>query len=455
VGEDALGRRDSAEGKVGHWAGARRGTCVADVRRVSAMNPLAVTVVSEDGGRVPRIGGCGPSLAAVVAACHSKTIDVGLVELAVAGLTREALAPILTYCAERRCVADDASCPGCRLRTERQGLASLDDFLAQYAEVGFARSSLRLAGPGAGRLEADSLQALAKSWAGEDYWFWARRLLRSLRHNARRAGRSGAPPAGMGATPTLILVRPQLADNIGMVARAMANFGLEHLRLAAPRDGWPNEKARGAAAGANYIVDAARAYASLEAALEDLQWVCATTARQRDLVKPIMTPVDAVAELRARIAAGQSCGIVFGPERNGLETEEVAYADAVVMVPVNPNFASLNLAQAALLMGYEWMKEGRRGTLGRVTRYEREVAPGLRTRGSPPASKQELFGFFEHIEGELEGAGFFSTPEKRPSMVHNMRTMFMRMGATQQEIRTLRGIVKALVGRRRSRRILP
>jgi tRNA/rRNA methyltransferase len=259
----------------------------------------------------------------------------------------------------------------------------------------------------------------------------------------------------MGATPTLILVRPQLADNIGMVARAMANFGLEHLRLASPRDGWPNEKARGAAAGANYIVDAARAYGSLEAALADLQWVCATTARQRDLVKPIMTPVDAIAELRARIAAGESCGIVFGPERNGLETEEVAYADAVVMFPVNPNFASLNLAQAALLMGYEWMKGGERGTLGRVTRYEREIAPGLRTRGSPPASKQELIGLFEHIESELEDAGFFSTPEKRPSMVHNMRTMFTRMGATQQEIRTLRGIVKALVGRRGSRRLLP
>jgi tRNA/rRNA methyltransferase len=422
--------------------------------RVSAMSARAVSIACEAGARVPRIAGSGRSVAAVVAACHAKTIDAGLAELAIAGLTRETLAPILTYCAEQRCVGDEASCPGCRLRTERQGLTSLDDFLAQYADVSFG-SGLRLAGPGAGCLTADSLQALAKSWAGDDYWFWARRLLRSLRHGARRAGRSGAPPAGMGATPTLILVRPQLADNIGMVARAMANFGLEHLRLAAPRDGWPNEKARGAAAGANYIVDAARTFGDLEAALGDLQWVCATTARQRDLVKPIMTPVDAIAEMRGRIAAGQSCGIVFGPERNGLETEEVAYADAVVMVPVNPNFASLNLAQAALLMGYEWMKASERGTLGRVTDYERELAPGLRTRGSPPASKQELFGFFEHIERELDGLGFFSTPEKRPSMVHNMRTMFTRMGATQQEIRTLRGIVKALVGRRRPGRLPP
>src|SRR5262249_4549958 len=154
-----------------------------------------------------------------------------------------------------------------------------------------------------------------------------------------------------------------------------------------PRDGWPNEKARTAASGANFIIDAARAYDSLKAAVGDLNWVCATTARQRDLVKPVLTPVAAVAEMRRRLAAGPSCGVLFGPERNGLETEEVASADAVVMAPVNPSFASLNLAQAALLIGYEWLKQNRAGTLGRVTRYEREVVPGLRTRGAPPATK--------------------------------------------------------------------
>ena len=143
---------------------------------------------------------------------------------------------------------------------------------------------------------------------------------------------------------------------------------------------------------------------------------------------------------------------MFGPERNGLETEEVANADAVVMAPVNPGFASLNLAQAVLLVGYEWMKQSGSGTLGRVTTYEEALQPGLRTRGSPPATKEELFGFFEHIERELETGQFFRPPEKRPSMVHNMRSMFTRMGATEQEIRTLRGIVKALVqaGRRGS-----
>jgi tRNA/rRNA methyltransferase len=169
----------------------------------------------------------------------------------------------------------------------------------------------------------------------------------------------------------------------------------------------------------------------------------------------VLTPPEAAAEMQRRLRQGQSCGILFGPERNGLETEEVADADAVVMAPVNPAFASLNLAQAALLMSYEWMKQADAGTLGRVTTYEQPLQPGLRTRGSQPATKEDLIGFFEHIERELESKGFFNPPEKRLSMVQNMRSMFTRMGATEQEIRTLRGIVKALVGARRSGRGLP
>ena len=151
--------------------------------------------------------------------------------------------------------------------------------------------------------------------------------------------------------------------------------------------------------------------------------------------------------MRRRIGEGQRCGILFGPERNGLETEEVANADAAVMAPVNPNFASLNLAQAVLLVGYEWMKQANAGTLGRVTTYEEPLQPGLRTRGSPPATKEELIGFFEQLEGELDRQRLFTAPEKRPSVVQNMRSMFTRMGATEQEIRTLRGIVKALARR--------
>ena len=402
----------------------------------------------------PTVVGSGLPVAAIVHACHEKTIDVGLAQLAVPGLDRASLEPILTYCAERRCEADDATCPGCRLRMEKLDIKTFDEFVARHAEITFEDSPVRLRGTGTDTLTAPSLEHLAKTWAGEEYWFWARRVIRKLRHGLRRAGQTGAAPIGVGETPVMILVRPQLADNIGMVSRAMANFGLEHLGLVSPRDGWPNEKARIAASGANLIVDAAQAYPTLGEGLAGLHWVCATTARQRDLAKPVLTPEQAVAEMRRRIGAGQRCGILFGPERNGLETEEIANADAAVMAPVNPNFASLNLAQAALLMGYEWMKAGTSGTLGRVTTYEQPVQPGLRTRGSPPATKEELMGFFEQLERELEAQGFFNPPEKRPSMVQNMRTMFTRMEATEQEIRTLRGIVKALVhgkpGRRRS-----
>ncbi|HJZ44394.1 MAG TPA: RNA methyltransferase [Hyphomicrobiaceae bacterium] len=403
----------------------------------------------------PTVVGSGLPVAAIVHACHEKTIDVGLAELAIPGLDRASLEPILTYCAERRCEADDATCPGCRLRMEKLDINSLDEFVARHAEITFEDSPVRLRGTGTDTLTAPSLEHLAKTWAGEEYWFWARRVIRKLRHGLRRAGQTGAAPIGVGETPVMILVRPQLADNIGMVSRAMANFGLEHLRLVSPRDGWPNEKARIAASGANLIVDAAQAYPTLAEGLAALHWVCATTARQRDLAKPVLTPEQAVAEMRRRIGAGQRCGILFGPERNGLETEEIANADAAVMAPVNPNFASLNLAQAALLMGYEWMKAGTSGTLGRVTTYEQPVQPGLRTRGSPPATKEELMGFFEQLERELEAQGFFNPPEKRPSMVQNMRTMFTRMEATEQEIRTLRGIVKALVHAKRTGRRSP
>ena len=403
----------------------------------------------------PRLAGTGLSVAAVVHACHETTIDVGLAELAVAGLDRTTLEPVLTYCAERRCEADNATCPGCRLRVDKLGLKTFDEFVARHAEIDFPEQAVRLSGSGSERLTAPSLEKLAKTWAGEEYWFWARRVLRKLRFGGRRAGRSGKPPAGAAEAPALILVRPQLADNIGMTARAMANFGLGELRLVAPRDGWPNEKARIAASGANFIVDGAQAFATLKEGLAGLHWVCATTARQRDLAKAVLTPEQAVAEMRQRFAAGQRCGVLFGPERNGLETEEVANADATVMAPVNPNFASLNLAQAVLLMSYEWMKQANSGTLGRVTTYEAPLQPGLRTRGSPPATREELIGLFEQLEGELDRSGFFTAPEKRPSVVQNLRSMFTRMGATEQEIRTLRGIVKALVGGKRSRRESP
>ena len=192
----------------------------------------------------------------------------------------------------------------------------------------------------------------------------------------------------------------------------MANFGLDELRLVAPRDGWPNEKARIAASGANFIIDGARAFPTLDEALERSQLgLRRPRARQRDLAKPVLTPEQAVAEMRRRMAEGQRCGILFGPERNGLETEEVANADAVVMAPVNPNFASLNLAQAVLLVGYEWMKQAGSGTLGRVTTYEEALQPGLRTRGSPPATKEELLGL---LRAHRARAGAATASSSRP-----------------------------------------
>jgi tRNA/rRNA methyltransferase len=403
----------------------------------------------------PRLAGSGIAVSAVVHACHEKTIDAGLAELAVPGLDRATIEPVLTYCAERRCEADDATCPGCRLRTQKLGIQSFDAFVARHAEIRIAEPAIRMLGQGTEHISAPSLEQLANTWAGDEYWFWARRVLRKLRHGVRRAGQSGEPDTDAGDAPVVILVRPQLADNIGMVARAMANFGLEDLRLVDPRDGWPNEKARIAASGANFIIDGAHASPTLDAALTGLNWVCATTARQRDLAKPVLTPEQAVAEMVRRLSEGQRCGILFGPERNGLETEEVANADAVVMAPVSSSFASLNLAQAVLLVSYEWMKQSGRGSIGRVTTYEEALQPGPRTRGSPPASKEDLLAFFEHIERELDQNGFFTPPEKRPSMVQNMRTMFTRMGATQQEIRTLRGIVKALVHAKRGARKPP
>jgi tRNA/rRNA methyltransferase len=415
----------------------------------------AIRIEGDAEERAPVVHAVGEPVSAVVHEAHERTLVGASQRWPSAELTRATIEPILTYCAEQRCRADDATCPGCRMRTEKLGLKTFDDFVARHAEISFDGSALRLPGSGEGRLHARSLEHLAKTWAGEEYWFWARRVLRKLRHGIRRAAQTGAPPAHGIDTPVFVLVRPQLVDNIGMVARAMANFGLEHLRLVAPRDGWPNEKARIAASGANFIIDGAEAYPAFEPALAGLNWVAATTARQRDLAKSVLTPEQAVAEMRRRIAQGQRCGIVFGPERNGLETEEVANADAIVMAPVNPSFASLNLAQAALLVSYEWMKQSGSGTLGRVTTYEARIEAGLHTRGSPPAGREELVSFFEHIERELDASGFFTAPDKRPSVVQNLRSMFVRMGATEQEIRTLRGIVKALAHPKGAKRRAP
>ncbi|MGQ0674049.1 MAG: RNA methyltransferase [Hyphomicrobium sp.] len=406
-----------------------------------------------DGRPVPTLAGSERPIGEIVHACHQKTIDDGLAELAVPGLTRETLDGVLTYCAEVRCEWAGATCPGCKKRTEALGIHTLDDFIARHGEIVVGDGAVRLLGQGEGTLKTPALAALERTWSGENYWFWARRVLRKLRHGVRRAHIRGEAVAGEGETPAVILMEPQLPDNIGMVARACANFGLDDLRLVNPRDGWPNEKARIAASGANYIVDDAKAYPTLAAATGDLNWVAATTARQRDLRKPVLTPEALAEEMRTRIARGERCGLLFGRERSGLETGEVADADAIVMIPVNSRFASLNLAQAVLLVGYAWMRASPSATLGRVTTYETPVAEGMNLGRERPATREDLNGFFEHLEGELDRLGFFNPSHKRPSVVQNLRSLFLRMGATEQEVRTLRGIVATLAhGKGRGRK---
>ena len=236
--------------------------------------------------------------------------------------------------------------------------------------------------------------------------------------------------------PAIILVAPQLGENIGTAARAMLNFGLTDLRLVAPRDGWPNPNARASASGADIVIDAARVFETTEAAVADLELVLATTARTRDMLKVIHTPKSAAGALRAQIAGDGLGGILFGPERTGLHNDDVALADAIVSVPVNPGFASLNLAQCVLLMSYEWFLSG----------DERPEAQ-LDFLDTRPADKQELVGFFEHLEGALDASGFYRTPEKRPGMVRNIRNLFQRARLSEQEVRTLRGIVASLTRR--------
>jgi tRNA/rRNA methyltransferase len=247
------------------------------------------------------------------------------------------------------------------------------------------------------------------------------------------AGTNASQKAVTGG-PAIVLVNPQLGENIGTAARAMYNCGLTDLRLVAPRDGWPSEKAQRAASGADPVLEAARVYSDLREAVAGLRHVYATTARDRYLVKRIVTPREAAAEMRAKMAAGEGCGILFGAERMGLVTDDVSLADSIISVPLNPAFSSLNLAQAVLLIGYEWFQAN-----------PAEVPPLPEWTENEPATGQSLRSLYEHLESELDRAGFLYPPEKRPGMVISIRNIFARVGLTEQEVRTLRGIIKALV----------
>lgn len=240
--------------------------------------------------------------------------------------------------------------------------------------------------------------------------------------------------------PAFVLVEPQMGENIGAAARAMLNFGVSGLRIVNPRDGWPNPKASAMASGAAAVIDEARVFDAFSDAVADCQFVIATTARRRELMLPVMEPAAAAAELRRRIDAGETCAVVFGSERNGLSSDDVALCDAILSVPVNPAFASINLAQAVMIAAYEWSCAARDG--GGYKTIETPLAH------EPPAPREDVTRLIAHLEGELDAAGYFFPPEMRPAMERNLRAALTRAGFTEGEIRTLRGVVKALSRKR-------
>jgi tRNA/rRNA methyltransferase len=235
--------------------------------------------------------------------------------------------------------------------------------------------------------------------------------------------------------PVIILVHPQLGQNIGKAARAMLNFGLTEMRLVNPRDGWPNPDAGPAASGADIVLREAALFDTAEEAIADCNQVFASTVRRRDLVMPVVGPE----QMADRIAAEPGrTAILFGPERSGLETEEVALADAIVTVPINPEFGSLNLAQAVILLAYEWSK---RSALAQPTAKELE----------PPAPHGELEGLIGQLNDELEAKGYFHPPSRTQATKNTLRTIFTKAGWSSREVKAVRGVIRALVGPARRR----
>ncbi len=253
--------------------------------------------------------------------------------------------------------------------------------------------------------------------------------------------RPPTPSVAGGEGPVIVLVEPQLGENIGAAARVMLNCGLTELRLVRPRDGWPNEAAVAAASGADLVLDRTKVFSSAAEAVADLQHVYATTARGRDMNKQVVSARRAGADMRRFAGLGESCGVLFGRERSGLNNDDVVLADTLLIVALNPAFRSLNLAQAVFAVGYEWFMAGDAGP------DERLVKAGARI-----ATKGEVVNFFEHLESELDDCGFLRVAEKRSVMVRSIRNMFQRARLMDHEVRTLHGIVTELSGRRRKDR---
>ncbi|WEK44426.1 MAG: RNA methyltransferase [Candidatus Sphingomonas colombiensis] len=240
---------------------------------------------------------------------------------------------------------------------------------------------------------------------------------------------SVAPP------PVIVLVRPQLAENIGKAARAMLNFGLVEMRLVTPRDGWPNALAGPVASGADIVLERAQLFDSVADAVADCAHVYATTVRKRGVTKPVVTPEVAAREIRG---ASERSAILFGPERAGLETDDVALARKILTVPINPEFGSLNLAQAVILVAYEWSKG-------------EALASPPTTDLAPPAPHEELEGMMGQLDGMLEEANFFFPPDRTPTIKRTLRTLLTKPGWSSQEVRTMRGVLSALAGKKAKR----
>ncbi len=242
-----------------------------------------------------------------------------------------------------------------------------------------------------------------------------------------------------GMNPVVILVRPQMGENIGAAARAMLNFGLTEMRLVAPRDGWPNPAAVAMASGAaGTVLDRARVFDTLAEAMEGVDLAYATTARGREMTKRVLTPAAAMQEARTATVEGRRIALIFGPERTGLENDDIARASAIVTVPVNPDFPSLNLAQAVLLMGYEW---------GREALPVQPHPTGRRPHAEVPASRVEIEALADHYEARLEEAGFFFPPQKAPGMKMALRNLWSRLEVTRADVQLLHGILRQLVRR--------
>ncbi|MEM1380865.1 MAG: RNA methyltransferase [Pseudomonadota bacterium] len=230
--------------------------------------------------------------------------------------------------------------------------------------------------------------------------------------------------------PIVILVRPQMGENVGAAARAMLNFGLSALRLVEPRDGWPNPKATAMAAGAGRVLDGARVFSSVAEAVADCTYVIATTARQRGLFLPVLDAAEGASALHEKVQRDERTAILFGGEKSGLSTDDVAHADAILTLPVNPEFSSLNLAQAVLVCAYEWRRQKDAST------------PFESPYDAQPAPRAALDAMLDHLGGVLDEAGYFYPPDKRATLERNIRTMFTHAKLTEPEIRLFRGLIR-------------